>query len=141
MGTVRFARFTAEEKSAVVQVVRRARAAKLLERIGCTASDLEMCIAAVHAHTPLELGELAKAPVVDFTTDVAGIFAHTSRLTGRLEGRWRPRHAMKGRPVKMVRCVYKSWIPVGRARTRCPGCGAVMGGSDHPVQLRGGEAR
>lgn len=47
-------------------------------------------------------------------------------------------------PVRMTRCVYlpegKRWIPMGRARTRCPSCGAELKeeseGDYHTVQMR-----
>lgn len=40
--------------------------------------------------------------------------------------------------VRMVFCHYAGkWIPMGRARTRCPSCGAVVGGTtSHQVELR-----
>ena len=40
--------------------------------------------------------------------------------------------------VRMVYCHYEGrWIHMGRARTRCPRCGAVVGeGTSHPVEVR-----
>lgn len=37
--------------------------------------------------------------------------------------------------AREVRCPYgREWVPMGRARTRCPSCGAVVGGSAHPLR-------
>lgn len=37
--------------------------------------------------------------------------------------------------MREVYCYYeRAWIPMGRNRTRCPKCGAVIGGSSHPVR-------
>lgn len=44
--------------------------------------------------------------------------------------------------VRMVRCMYAlpgedPWVPMGRARSRRPRCGAGLDGNDaHPVELR-----
>lgn len=36
---------------------------------------------------------------------------------------------------RVVYCHYsRAWIPMGRARTRCPNCGAVVGG-EHEVRV------
>lgn len=39
-----------------------------------------------------------------------------------------------------VYCDYaRQWIPLGRARTRCPRCGAVIGGGTHATRNEGTE--
>lgn len=49
--------------------------------------------------------------------------------------------------VRMVRCVYtlqgeSEWVPMGRARTRCPRCGAgVKPAPRRPGRVRGARRR
>lgn len=39
------------------------------------------------------------------------------------------------RARREVKCAYlHRWIPMGRARTRCPECGAVVGTDAHPIR-------
>ena len=44
---------------------------------------------------------------------------------------------MAKRPQRYVRCLYDGgrWTPLGRARTKCPVCGAVMYDFTHPVKI------
>lgn len=42
--------------------------------------------------------------------------------------------------LRMVYCHYRrAWVPMGKARTRRPVCGAVVGDSIHPVEWREAE--
>lgn len=54
-------------------------------------------------------------------------------------------HGRAPKKIRMTQCTYQpGWIPLGRARTRCPSCGAVLGTAgvgSHPVEMRYPEAK
>lgn len=88
---VPFAKFTRAESDAVDRIVKRARFLKLYRNF--SPLDIRMDLAAVHAHTPLKLAELADAESFDFVHDVTGIAAHLDRRTGELTRHFLPRYA------------------------------------------------
>lgn len=88
---VQFARFTQEEQQAVAEII--SRAAKLFAMAGqrLDRTSLEMDLAAVHAHTPLRLADLAVASDINLAHDVVGIMRNIDRSTGRLANHFLPR--------------------------------------------------
>lgn len=88
---VEFARFTAGEREAVDRIVDRAMGLFAEARVEKTRMDVEMDLAAVHAHTPLRLGALAAADEFNFAHDIGGIHRHLNRQTGELEDCFLPR--------------------------------------------------
>ena len=56
---------------------------------------ISLDIMAAHIYTPLKLDELLNARTPDFLHDVFGIREHISRQTGKLEGPFYPRFALK----------------------------------------------
>ena len=57
--------------------------------------DVMMDLAAVSAHTPLDLAGLLEADDFEFAHDVGGIRRHLDRSTGELTGCFVPRHARR----------------------------------------------
>lgn len=95
---VQFANFTKEESKDVDTIITRARElARRVGRASLTADprSMRMDLAAVHAHTPLRLAELAEADVQNLTHDVFGIMSHLDRETGELRDCFVPRYAAK----------------------------------------------
>lgn len=92
---IEFAKFSEEEALAVGKIIARAR--QLFGKVGMSRTDLEirMDLSAVHEHTPLRLAELAEAGDFDFAHDIAGIYRHLNRKTGKLENCFVPRFAQR----------------------------------------------
>lgn len=94
---VKFAVFTDADRESVETIVDRARA--LEGRAGRPdvrkTIDIMMDLAAVHAHTPLRLAELAAADDFNFAHDMFGIERHLNRETGELMDCFVPRFAAK----------------------------------------------
>lgn len=88
---VTFAKFTETESDAVDRIVARARRLDVYRGLG--ASSVSMDLAAVHAHTPLKLAELAEADDSNFLHDMTGIAFHLDRRTGELTDNFLPRYA------------------------------------------------
>lgn len=90
---VQFATFSGAEQLAVNAIVSRAQ--EVFDGLGWAFDQLslEMDLAAVHAHTPLRLTELAFADDANFAHDVAGIMRQIDRRTGQLIGHFLPRFA------------------------------------------------
>ncbi len=74
-----------------------AKIAKRAQQYGNTDSllSIEMDISAAHLECPMRLNELLDAKDFDFFHDVFGIRQHINRKTGKLEGCFVPRYAMK----------------------------------------------
>jgi len=90
---VQFARFTDAERALVEQI-----AARAVSDPGSPYPDQGtalMDLAAVHAHTPLRLQELAEADDFNFWHDMGGIAYHLDRTTGKLGGCFLPRFAAR----------------------------------------------
>lgn len=85
---VKFATFTASESAQVAEVVRRAAALT-----GRDPVEIEMDLAAVHHHTPMDFERLASADPFNFMHDVSGIASHLDRTTGKLTAFFLPRYA------------------------------------------------
>lgn len=91
--TVQFARFTAEERAHVDDIVTRAQSRYRAAGIAAPARlELIMDLAAVHARCPLRLAEMAAADDADLMHDIIGIRRHLDRRTGELR-RFAPRFA------------------------------------------------
>lgn len=91
---VQFAKWTSSEKEFVNRVLSRALAYQ--KKHDLPPSDrmsLEMDLAAVHVHTPLNFGKLLSFPDFDFTHDVFGIAINIDRETGELRNHFLPRCA------------------------------------------------
>lgn len=93
--TVRFARFSAAERMQVDRIV--PRAVGVLRAAGAKVDEkhVRMDLAAVHAHTPLRLAELADADDFNFTHDIGGIYGCLDRTTGELRNHFHPRFAVR----------------------------------------------
>lgn len=90
--SVEFARFTPDELDHVARIVRRWQDLFLRPP---AAYEIHMDLAAVHAHTPLDLPGLAEASPLDFSHDLSGIVRHLNRETGELEDSFLPRFALR----------------------------------------------
>lgn len=59
---------------------------------GVDAQSIEMDLSAVHANdTPIDFKKLLDASTEDFVHDLAGIYRHLNRNTGKLEDHFLPR--------------------------------------------------
>lgn len=85
-----FAQFTETESEAIDRIVERA--VELLPEIDRL--TFRMDIAAVHAHTPLDLKTWSEADIGNLGHDVAGIIRHMDRDTGELTDCFVPRFAL-----------------------------------------------
>jgi hypothetical protein len=91
---------TKDELDQIQRIV--ARGQELAKRHGAEYSvmNMSMDITATHANgTPLDLGGLANADDHNFSHDLFGIARHINRETGKLEGCFVPRFAL--RPVSV----------------------------------------
>ena len=90
---IEFAKFTETEQEAIDRIVERGE-----DRLPPSVFDrmtFRMDIAAVHAHTPLDLEEWSKADAFEFLHDVTGIIRHTDRHTGELTDCFVPRFMLR----------------------------------------------
>lgn len=89
MTTIKFARFSAADRTIVDAIVDRAVKARIYsDRI-----EADMDISAVHARCPLRLADLLDADDFNFAHDLHGIRRHLNRQTGKLERFFLPRFA------------------------------------------------
>ena len=96
-----FAKFTEAEQKAVHLILERAE-----DRLPAPVFDrMTFCmdIAALHAHTPLDLEGWSKAEALDFIHDAAGIIRHMDRDTGKLIHCFVPRFTLRGSPDLLAR--------------------------------------
>ncbi len=93
--------FTEAEREHVQIIQRRVAQFQARHKVtlpaGRTAQDLELDLAAVHEHAPLDLEGLASAEIFALIHDVGGIAYHLNRQTGELEGHFVPRYLARTR--------------------------------------------
>jgi len=87
-----------KEESAIIALIAKRAQAELFDPKGVKQSEMDtqmdLC-ATIAQGVPLRLTELLEADNFNFAHDIAGIYRHIDRSTGKLGGFFRPRFAAK----------------------------------------------